>query len=570
MEALFLILVVVILAIVIIRATVNSQDTPQRHTPPRPAAKIDVPITLTVTYGSSSDVHDEGPSGPAIDPDSLWVPAGQDVTIKDIQIAGGMIYVGKKMPAASRYRGIEPALINPGLAVNAADPDLTGSTLTYWPTYAELTPRARGAYLTWLSQGRRTPNTNIGFVFLFFYGLERRLLIDTQASEKAKNEIELIIAEVEQLLQIYGSSGSFTGYASGFLEYVHASFLPDSITKDPSKFNRSWAFPLSLKLSLARNAEMATPVSPELALAWVRCDPQTWLRTPAHRCHAEFESLFSSRYRAKFGEGMVLNPNESRIRIEYRPASGGLSGLSFSQELPKPDITALSSPLRALHDIAESCIEDLQAYSRLIGRRPEDAQNLSAIALLPDEILTASTSEKFTALKSILAQRSQATDPCIFKVSELLPSFELDGKEKLTKPEAVSIAQLLGRLGYAVIPDIRFDEGRIDPHSSVLVYRCTSPVQSVAAKAYEVSLMLLKIAFAVSASDNQIATHEESLLESQIEKMLALSDFEKERLRQYLLWLHLSPPDLSGMKRKLSEFSKTQKGGDRRLCPENR
>ncbi len=559
MEAVLFIFVIVFLMIVIFRAATRDHNTLQQQTRPRPATKLDIPITVTVSSRPYSTAGNQDLSRPSVDPDTLWVPAGQAVTVKEIQILGGMIYVGKKLPAGSIYRNTDPALINPSLAVNATNPDHQGSSLTYWPSYADLSPRARGAYLEWLSKGRRVPDTNIGYVFLFFYGLERRLLIDTKISEKARKEIGLIIVEVEQLLQVYGSSGSFVGYATGFLEYVRAKFQPDSISRDPSKMSRTWAFPLSLKLALAHFAETAMPLVPELALAWVKCDPQKWLRTPAQRCRGEFEALFSSRYHAKFGDGMILRPNDTKIKLEYRPASGGLSGLQFTEELQMPDITALSSPLKALQDIADSCIDDLQAYSRLIGRRPEDAFSLSAAALLPNEILASSSSDKIAGLRSILEQRSKATNPCIFKVHELLPLFEIEGKEKLTKSEAVSIAQLLGRLGYAVIPDIRFDEGRIDPESFVLVYRCGSIVQSAAGKAYDVSLMLLKIAFAVSAADNQIATQEEELLASQIEKMLDLSDFERERLRKYLLWLHLSPPELSGIKRKLGELSKTQK-----------
>jgi len=50
--------------------------------------------------------------------------------------------------------------------------------MDYWPSYCEVSPRARAAYLRWLEDGRRDESTYIGYVFLFFYGLERRLLGD--------------------------------------------------------------------------------------------------------------------------------------------------------------------------------------------------------------------------------------------------------------------------------------------------------------------------------------------------------------------------------------------------------
>lgn len=50
----------------------------------------------------------------------------------------------------------------------------------YYPTYAELTPLQKGAYLK-LLENPYDPNIDIGFVFILYYGLERHLLCgDTQ------------------------------------------------------------------------------------------------------------------------------------------------------------------------------------------------------------------------------------------------------------------------------------------------------------------------------------------------------------------------------------------------------
>ena len=49
--------------------------------------------------------------------------------------------------------------------------------MTYWPSYSEISSAARTAYVDWLASGRR-PGAHIGYVFLFFYGIERRVLVD--------------------------------------------------------------------------------------------------------------------------------------------------------------------------------------------------------------------------------------------------------------------------------------------------------------------------------------------------------------------------------------------------------
>lgn len=109
-----------------------------------------------------------------------WVPAGRDVKVAGLAIRGGMLYLGRSMADAAG-NGVEPALIDPTLPVDGARPDWTGETMDYWPSYSDISPRGRAAYLAWLAGGRSNPRAYIGYVFVYFYGLERRLLTELQA-----------------------------------------------------------------------------------------------------------------------------------------------------------------------------------------------------------------------------------------------------------------------------------------------------------------------------------------------------------------------------------------------------
>ncbi|MDT9702706.1 TerB N-terminal domain-containing protein, partial [Streptomyces sp. P17] len=71
----------------------------------------------------------------------------------------------------------DPCLINPALSI-AVHANISEREFGYWPSYSEITPRARRAYLSWLADGRRDPEADIGYVFLFFYGLERRAIAE--------------------------------------------------------------------------------------------------------------------------------------------------------------------------------------------------------------------------------------------------------------------------------------------------------------------------------------------------------------------------------------------------------
>ena len=55
-----------------------------------------------------------------------------------------------------------------------------------------------------------SPFHDIGYAFLFFYGLERRLLVEQQ-------DLSPIVKEVVRLLETYTFSGSFDGYLEPIL-----------------------------------------------------------------------------------------------------------------------------------------------------------------------------------------------------------------------------------------------------------------------------------------------------------------------------------------------------------------
>jgi len=70
----------------------------------------------------------------------------------------------------------------------------------YWPTYVRFTPEQRYQYINWLRD--ITQPTNLSYVFLYFYGLERHLLVGNY--DDAVLEIRrLLLAHKAQSFQSY-------------------------------------------------------------------------------------------------------------------------------------------------------------------------------------------------------------------------------------------------------------------------------------------------------------------------------------------------------------------------------
>ena len=259
--------------------------------------------------------HQKRASGPP----AQWHPAGKAATVQGYQIPVGMIYVGESLPDASGYEN-DACLINPKLPVKPGEPWEAGEEMGYWPKYGQIPEKCRGSYLKWLSTGRSEPEANIGYVFLFFYGIERRLFVDGPEGLVSEFERTTLLDEVRRLLKIYGKNRSFRGYASNLLAVQWALFQSDKPAPADIDFNdRYCSGPFQLILAKAVNS--GKPLPADIALQWLSLSPEFGLRTPARRCPKEFRQLFATRYAQKLGEGLVVKPNKTALRLEYHGAS---------------------------------------------------------------------------------------------------------------------------------------------------------------------------------------------------------------------------------------------------------
>lgn len=93
----------------------------------------------------------------------------------------------------------EPSLIWKKLPIEVNE-DLEKDPM-YFPSYSRLSPAHRYQYLSWLKDV--TGPTNLSYVFLYYYGLERHLLI---------GKYQEAVEEILRLLQ-YHDRGTFRSYA---------------------------------------------------------------------------------------------------------------------------------------------------------------------------------------------------------------------------------------------------------------------------------------------------------------------------------------------------------------------
>ena len=507
----------------------------------------DFSITISTSYGYGSESSTRPAGSPA-----KWYGPDESVDVKG-HLLPGMVYVGGNLPDRNNYYN-DASLINPKLKVVNAEPWQHGDEMGYWSSYDRIPPQCRGAYLKWLSTGRSEPEANIGYVFLFFYGLERRLFHDGRKQWIAEPERQAIVDEVRRLLSIYGENRSFRGYASNLLAMEWVLFRSHEEIPDYINLSASYSSD-PFQVQLARNVAAQIPLSPSMAIQWLTLHPEFGLRTPARRCLKEFQELFTRRYLEKHGEGIVVPPNKKTLSISYHAASPSLRGIQLDfDELPNPFM--LTAPLKKVHAIAEACTDELDAYSRYLGRKGSDPTSLAALALLPKDLVPTAPA----ALKIKDALRAVASGgPGLFETVKL---YEVLGEEPPTqigKKDAENLAAFVEKLGFGLIPDVRYYGIRPDKNASVVIYPHGHGIDFKPSGEFRLVGAMVRFGAMVSQSDGNVSPDEEALLKGLIQDNRNLTGIEKDSLLAYLHWSLYTQQGTSGLKQKLAELGEPEK-----------
>lgn len=521
--------------------------TPAPGTAPAPGATTARPPAAspdTLTAG----VHQVGPN-------AQWYGPGTTAYVNGTALPGGMLYVGRSLAAPDRSP--EPALINPTLKVDTRSPDLFGSTMGYWPAYGDISPRARGAYLNWLAGGRTSPTAYIGYVFLFFYGLERRALVDIARNPQLRWELPHLRAEVTRLLDLYGDNSSFRGYATRFLDVLDFQNAEHgtAIQTPPLTRTALWEPPASLLIELGSFAADGKPLPAAWALAWAWYHPEVHLRTPAFRCTDEFADLFKRRYADAHRDGLTIRATKTPVKVEYWAASAGIRSVTLTMD-GVPHVFNQATVVRKLATLADSACADLDAYSRYLGRNPEGRDTLTAAALLPAD-LTGEPTGALADLRNWATAAAETGTPTTG--AQVFAHWETKSPERMAKAEAVTLAQLLERFGLGIEPDVRLGGPAITPATPVVVFRTGAQPPSTATPAYTAATTLLHLATAVAAADGHVAPEEQQHLVDHLESSLDLSPGERTRLGAHLRWLAANGVKLTGLTKRVAGLEPTQR-----------
>lgn len=460
-----------------------------------------------------------------------WIPAGQLVKIGSHVVSGGMIYVGRRLPQQSGGREPDNCLVNPDLAVAVRKGDPQGVTMGYWPSYSTISAEARKSYLEWLAGPRSDPGTYIGYVFLYFYGLERRLML-----EKGAPDTEAVAVEVRRLLDVYGAHHSFRRYAQELLSaHEMRQALPPHAVIPDAGFT-GYEVPLHIKAAMGARVRDGQEIEPDLLLAYVMSHPETSVRTPAKRAIAELRELFAAAVARAHPKGIRVPMGRAKmLKGTYRACSG-----TFEVDIQPyggnlPDITGRSQPLQTGRDLFNACVEQLESYSRALGRLPGMTPNLAAIARLP----LGHRRQRADQMEGQPLSRidTLVRDGCPYEIERFIVLTGLDDDRPFGRAKLKDLAAVLAAFGYGITADPAFSLRPAKLGDPVVVFPLadeadTTLVPSADYRRVQATVMLGML---VASADGTFDEGERRGLVGRIEGATFWSEDERRRLKAELV-----------------------------------
>ncbi|MEE1999951.1 TerB N-terminal domain-containing protein [Alkalimonas sp. MEB108] len=487
-----------------------------------------------------------------------WVTETEQLTINGRHIPKGFYYFGGVLDSLSSY-GIEPSLIDETRASSAATSKLgseldTDDSLGYWPSYATLSKACRGAYLDFLASDRADPSTPIGYVFIYFYGLERRIIENRTTKAVSDEEFVAIFDEVFRLNHVFKESRSFANYSENFMELM-ALFRPTLVGPKVDTIPETHSG-LFFKVKLATVIANGKPVDADLALDWLKNTLMYTLKTPARRCESEFRQLFRIRFNDKFKSGFLVKPNKTKLSLMYRSASSGISAVNLElDDLPDPSV--LKAPINKLIPIAEKCTEELNSYSRYLGKADASREDIAALMLLPKELVNEANTPVIETFKQ-WAEQLIANNKGLTTVQEFWAHTGMPLPKTINKKELDLLTNLATKAGFGIAPDQRFHLTKFKADGSIVLFAPGHGEFFEPSPAFHQLMLALRLGAMVATADNTIANDEELVLRRLIEHDDKLSPTEKNSLSAYLTWRLNTPANTTGLSARIETLTSHQ------------
>ncbi len=484
---------------------------------------------------------------------SVWVVPGDTVRIGRYTIRGGFFYLGCSLLCPDLgYHVDEPSLIDPELKYirrNEGREPCICCTGSHRYGYRDLGLYEKAAYLEWLAGGRDDPEYCPGYVYIYFCGIERRLLVDNRRGRVPRAEFVLLVKELKRLETVYGDCLEEVGIrVNDLLSHVIISNKHgnDGLV-DTHLVNANLHLPGLFKFPLALGAAMGQPLRSEVALAWVKSHSDYTPEARLRQHEEEFDALFRLGYREMFGEGLKIKcPSAMEdLSVSHDPVNFSLCEIKATFNLP--DASGLKTPFRKLKRLAEVCMDEIFSLDGSASHK--SGKKISPEAGLPpwDDIPAGGSLPALDRIKTAMKNSVSGS-------AELVPVRSLLGYEaespsrQISQKQALMISETAQGEGLSIAPDIRFHDARPYTDGNLVLLPGGTGKSFTPSDAFRKMVVALRLGSMILSGEENMKSPGTDLLRAEIDGNAMLTEAEKHSLHAYLLWRIQAPRSESGLK----------------------
>jgi len=465
-----------------------------------------------------------------------WVGFDDHAALERWKLPRGGVYIGTPSNSGNDPWRTEPALVDPTLPIDASRLDYSGRAMGYWPSYRSIQRNERATYLAYLHSDRAKPDVGLGYVFLYFYGLERRLLVDACDDASARAEAPAILAEIDRLIATYGPiSRSFQRYATDLRDLGQALY---SDSNAPHKLTGTSNGQLSpgVVIEMGKALDTGEPVPAPLAFAWAAGSPTAPRWHEWRNIEIETRQLFAQYYKKTFGAGIQGAKTTGVLNLHHHGAASNRTSMTLSLNIADP--RSIEPRLQQLPVILSAVVRELESLKALRTRRHDP---LAEAVMLPAALRAQQLPPVLDGLQQFA--RTVVRDSAgIVALSDLRQQAGLPPADKIAKRDAVACAHALESIGFGLEPDVRC--GGVMGKTAVL-FALDGPAGPAQPGNYSAAVGVLHLAFAMANADSVVTTDEVQTSLGHVSSLFHLDRSDQLRLKARMQLLQLQPPSMT-------------------------
>ena len=456
-----------------------------------------------------------------------WYGMGSTIEIQGYKINDPLIYISN-----SRNKSPAHHIVPKKLKVSHSE---NYDHIGYWPSYSELSPGQKGMFLKWLSQGKNNTAIDIGYVFIYFYGLEYRVLQENK-------DLVSIAYEIIRLRKYYASNRSFQGYSERLLAYIISNLNDKDIARElfkavePSLDKYSSIYRSGIHLKIKESNFISADDLISLIPTFESVNRSSIPKKVGEYFNQYFKIIAEKEIKETISQ---VKPKE--YREQYWSAANFLDREYYYKGLR---IIVDRNIQDKLSNKWKQAIEDFRPYSRKLNKyEPREIFNL-----LPDKL-----KKKIDhPLKKQLKEIEEKLVGKAVTISEIATHLGMEISEKLKNKECKEIVDALLHKDIIIEPNAIYFKKNYKKNDLVFLSKIEN-ASMLNTNNYKLAALMVDLGVDLAYADDDYSNEEARQIYLAVSSSFLDTTLEFEHLNLRVALYKIRKPNVSGILKKISE-----------------